>query len=314
MTQNKFTGGKFNRSDKTLDGSNRAYVNFEGLETLWFNTGTLCNIACKNCYIKSSPQNDSLVYLTLNDVKGFLRELSSDGHDTKQIGFTGGEPFMNPEIVSMTQICLQKGYQVLILTNAMRPMMRQKVKQKLLELNSSFGNQLNLRISLDHWSKASHDKERGKSSYDETLKGMRWLSENGLNMTIAGRALLAKPGENVRQEYSNLFAKHGFDIDAFNPSKTVLFPEMDETTDVPEITTSCWSILNKTPTDMMCSYSRMIVKRKGDRTPRVIACTLLPYEPEFELGKTLQDASKPVFLNHPHCAKFCVLGGASCSA
>ena len=65
---------------------------------------------------------------------------------------------------------------------------------------------------------------------------------------------------------------------------------------------------------MMCSSSRMIAKRKGDITPRVIACTLLPYEPEFELGETLQDASKPVFLTHPHCAKFCVLGGATCSA
>ena len=33
----------------------------------------------------------------------------------------------------------------------------------------------------------------------------------------------------------------------------------------------------------------------------------------FELGATLKEASKAVPLNHPHCAKFCVLGGAACS-
>ncbi len=33
----------------------------------------------------------------------------------------------------------------------------------------------------------------------------------------------------------------------------------------------------------------------------------------FELGHTLKEASRAVPLNHAHCAKFCVLGGGSCS-
>jgi len=64
----------------------------------------------------------------------------------------------------------------------------------------------------------------------------------------------------------------------------------------------------------MCASSRMVVKRKGAERPTVLACTLLAYEPEFELGQTLGEAEVDVHLNHPHCAKFCVLGGASCSA
>ena len=88
---------------------------------------------------------------------------------------------------------------------------------------------------------------------------------------------------------------------------------MDETADVPEITESCWSILGKSPSEVMCATSRMIVKRKGAEHAAVLACTLLAYDPQFELGHTLRDASKPVALNHPHCAKFCVLGSASCS-
>ena len=93
----------------------------------------------------------------------------------------------------------------------------------------------------------------------------------------------------------------------------MLFPEMDETVDVPEITTSCWDILGKREDSPMCASSRMIVKRKGAAKPSVVACTLLPYSRQFELGHTLKDAEPRVWLNHPHCAKFCVLGGASCS-
>ncbi|AMY69739.1 radical SAM domain protein [Frigidibacter mobilis] len=64
----------------------------------------------------------------------------------------------------------------------------------------------------------------------------------------------------------------------------------------------------------MCASSRMVVRRRGSAAASVTACTLLPYEPGFDLGPTLAGAAGPVALNHPHCAKFCVLGGASCSA
>jgi hypothetical protein len=45
----------------------------------------------------------------------------------------------------------------------------------------------------------------------------------------------------------------------------------------------------------------------------VLACTLLAYDRQFELGRTLAEAARPVPLNHPYCASFCVLGGAACS-
>jgi hypothetical protein len=63
----------------------------------------------------------------------------------------------------------------------------------------------------------------------------------------------------------------------------------------------------------MCANSRMVVKRKGASAPVVVACTLIAYDPRFELGADLQSALVPVSLNHPHCARFCVLGGGSCT-
>src|SRR5678809_1136643 len=92
-----------------------------------------------------------------------------------------------------------------------------------------------------------------------------------------------------------------------------VFPEMDEAADMPEITESCWAILGKSPEDVMCASSRMVVRFKGAVRPSVIACTLLPYDERFELGASLAGAFGFVPLNHPHCAKFCVLGGGACS-
>lgn len=306
--------GKFQDSFVTADGSERASVALSNPETLWFNTGTLCNIECKNCYILSSPTNDALVYITAEEVRDYLDQLEHRSWQVREIGFTGGEPFMNPQMIDMTRAALERGYDVLILTNAMLPMMRKSMRAGLLELNAAFPGKMTLRISVDHFRPALHDEERGEGSFAKTLTGMEWLRDNGFQMAVAGRTVWGETDAQSRAGYAAFFAEHGFDIDAANPGQTVLFPEMDEQVEVPEITTACWGILNKKPTDVMCASSRMVVKRRGAERPAVLACTLLPYSEEFEMGPTLEDAEKPVQLNHPHCAKFCVLGGASCSA
>jgi pyruvate-formate lyase-activating enzyme len=306
--------GKFLDPNLTAKGERRAHVALTKPETLWFNTGTLCNIECLNCYIESSPTNDRLVYITESEVVDYLDQLETREWNVREIAFTGGEPFMNPEMIGMARAALERGYDVLILTNAMRPMMRKAMKAGILDLSQAYGDKLTLRISVDHWSEELHDKERGQGSYARMIEGMVWLRDNGVRMTVAGRTVWGEDEADARKGYEDLYTAHGFDIDAHHPGETVLFPEMDEEVEVPEITTACWGILGKSPNDIMCASSRMVVKRKGADRPSVLACTLLPYDPQFELGETLAEAETPVSLNHPHCAKFCVLGGASCSA
>ncbi len=305
---------KFGDPLVTADGSARARVALSDPQTLWFNTGTLCNIECVNCYIESSPDNDRLVYITTAEVEEYLDQLEDRKWGVHEIGFTGGEPFMNPQMIDMARAALSRGYQVLILTNAMRPMMRPRVRAGLEALQDEFGEKLTLRISVDHWSAEHHDTERGSGTFERTLEGMRWLRDTGIRMAVAGRTVWGETEAASREGYARLFETEGFAIDAHDPGMTVLFPEMDETVEVPEITTACWGILNKSPNSVMCSSSRMVVKRKGAASPSVLACTLLAYDPQFELGTTLEQAEQDVSLNHPHCAKFCVLGGASCSA
>ena len=110
--------GKFQDPATTADGQARATVALSRPETLWFNTGTLCNITCANCYIESSPTNDRLVYITADEVRDYLDQIATRGWPIQEIGFTGGEPFMNPQMVDMARAALERGYRVLILTNA----------------------------------------------------------------------------------------------------------------------------------------------------------------------------------------------------
>jgi hypothetical protein len=180
-----------------------------------------------------------------------------------------------------------------------------------------------MRVSLDHYSEALHDEERGSGTFDKTIEGIDWLAHQGIALALAGRTMWGEPEENMRDGYAALIAARRWPIDAYDPVQLVLFPEMDVRADVPEITESCWAILHKDPKDVMCASSRMVVKRKGAAHPVVLPCTLLPYDPAFEMGETLAQAAHAdggmfehgaVKLCHPHCAKFCVLGGGSCSA
>ena len=302
---------KFQHPDITAKGEPRAAVPFVTLDTLWVNTGTLCNVECTHCYIESSPTNDRLVYMNAAEIIPFLDEARD--MNAREIGFTGGEPFMNPEMIAIADAALSRGFETLILTNAMRPMMRPKIREGLLHLRDRFDRLLTLRVSLDHYSAGGHDMERGAGAFEAGMAGVKWLDENGFAITIAGRSLSGESDGELRAGFSALFAERGLSLDAHDLAQLVIFPEMDPVKEVPEITTACWSILGKDPAEVMCANSRMLVKRKGAERPAVLSCTLLPYDAQFEMGASLAEAAAPVRLNHPFCAQFCVLGGASCS-
>jgi sulfatase maturation enzyme AslB (radical SAM superfamily) len=293
---------KFQNPDLTVDNQPRARVSLGRLETLWLNTGTLCNLACPSCYIESSPRNDALAYLRLAEAEAYLDEARLLGTET--IGFTGGEPFMNPDMLAMMGAALCRGFALLVLTNAMRPMRRHAAE--LAGLAATWPGRTVMRVSLDDPDPAIHDAERGPGAWRRAVDGLVWLQRAGFRVAVAGR----QQGDQgaARAAYERLFEELGLSVDHL-----VLFPTMDAAADVPEISEGCWEITGVSPSDLMCATSRMVVRPKGAAGPHVVACTLLPHDPGFALGATLAAASRAVALNHPHCARFCVLGGASCS-
>ena len=312
MDSSEVESFKFSDPDVTAAGEQRAAVDPRQLETLWINTGSLCNLTCENCYIESSPTNDRLVYISLQEVVDLLDEIERENMGTREVAFTGGEPFLNPDMVPILKACLDRDFEVLVLTNGMKTLLREKDSLEIL--HQKFSTRLKLRISLDHYKEATHALERGPRSWKPAIKSLQWLSKSGMAFAVAGRTMWNEDEDSMRAGYGEMFTREGIQLDANDPEQLILFPEMDESADVPEITTSCWSILDKNPADIMCASSRMVVKHKGDDHLSIQACTLLPYDQRFNLGRTLKESWRSVKLNHPHCAKFCVLGGGSCSA
>jgi hypothetical protein len=222
----------------------------------------------------------------------------------------------------MLEAPLAQGFRVLVLTNGLQPMLRPRLKKGLLGLLAAYGDRLTIRVSLDHYTQALHEAERGPKTFAKSLVALDWLSSAGFKTAIAGRTCWNEHEHEARDGYATLIAERGWRIDPADPLALVLLPEMDVTQDVPEISVGCWQVLGKSPHELMCASSRMIVKRKGDARPTVVPCTLLPFDLAFSMGATLDGAARAdggmfddgrVKLCHPHCAKFCALGGGSCS-
>lgn len=302
---------KFQNPEVTAKGEARAAVALVGLHTLWINTGSLCNIECTGCYIESGPRNDRLAYITRGEVSAFLDEIARDGLGTREIGFTGGEPFMNRDLPAMAGDALAQGFRVLILTNAMAPLWQKRAA--VADLARRYGKALALRVSIDHFTPEGHEAVRGANSWHPMMRGLKWLADLDVTLSVAARQPVGETEAETRTGFADLFTAEGITLDARTPRDLVVFPDMDAARDVPEITTACWDILGVDPASIMCATARMVIKRKGAAAPVVLPCTLLPYDHRFEMGPTLADAGGPVALNHPHCATFCVLGGANCS-
>jgi pyruvate-formate lyase-activating enzyme len=271
-------------------------VKLEGLETLWVNTGTLCNLACTKCFMESTPTNDSLSYFPLAALEKILAEAPPE---LSEIDFTGGEPFMNPDIMPMLQAALGAGKRVLVLTNAMRPMQRHATA--LAGLIAAYPGQLSLRVSLDHYLPDRHEALRGADSFAPTINGLKFLAEAGATLSIASRTPWGETEAMMQAGFTRLFADHGLPA-----IPLILFPEMDSCASqaLPVTARAVADVPSEKP--LMCRTSRMVLLRKGETAPRIAPCTLLP-------DSTLAAWDEPVTLEHPHCAQFCVYGGASCA-
>ena len=246
------------------------------------------------------------------DVVPFLDEIARLPEPVSLIGFTGGEPFMNPNFIGILDETLRRGFETLTLTNALKPMEHRK--SDIARLAKRYGPRMRIRVSIDDFRARVHDAERGAGAFAHAVEGLTWLWRTGVELEIAARFLSGDDEDALRRGFTALLAECRIGIDCDDDRALLFFPEMRPDIAPPEITDACWSILKKSPDEVMCSCARMVVKRKGADAPAVTACTLLPYDARFELGATLSEAIRAVPLAHPYCATFCVLGGGSCGS
>lgn len=291
----------------TRAGEPRGHIDADRLRELWIHTGTACNLACPFCLEGSHPGDNRLPAMKLEDVRPFIREAVELG--VEQFSFTGGEPFV---IRDFTRILdhASRHRPCFVLTNGTAPLLR-RTHQILPLKNNPFP--VRFRVSLDYPDAARHDVDRGAGSFAESLQGIRWLHDNGFDVSIARQMEEGEDEAAVEAAFRRIFRQHGIPENlAFTAFPDFGTPGTEDGS--PEVTETC---MEKYPSresrsHFMCTYTRMLVKR-GERV-RVYACTLVDDDPQYDLGGTLRESlDERIMLRHHRCFA-CYRFGASCSA
>lgn len=143
---------------------------------LWLYTNYDCNLRCSYCVARSSP-NAPRRALGLANVHRLVDEAVELGFS--EIFFTGGEPFILPDIYAMLSYSSQR-VKTSVLTNSMI------IKGKRLEnLLAVANDSLTIQVSLDGGRAEHHDAYRGRGSWEQTVAGLKLLQENGLRVRIS---------------------------------------------------------------------------------------------------------------------------------
>jgi pyruvate-formate lyase-activating enzyme/predicted phosphodiesterase len=151
---------------------------------LWLYTNFHCNLACDYCVVASSPRATPRS-LGLERVCALVDEAVREGF--RELYLTGGEPFLEPDIVAMLDYASARIHTV-VLTNAM--LFTGRRRRELARLagrtpQQGAGERLVIQTSLDGARAGTHDLWRGAGSFERTLEGTRWAREQGLPLRVA---------------------------------------------------------------------------------------------------------------------------------
>jgi MoaA/NifB/PqqE/SkfB family radical SAM enzyme len=297
------------------------------LEDLWIMQGSLCDLKCKHCYTASSPVNDRLQQITAAELRPHL--LAAARHGVCRIYFTGGEVFVNHEVLRgkterneeflESLACALEIAPVEILTNA-----RKHIRSHtgpLAALRQRYGERLTLRITLESPRAAEHDAIRGKGTFAQTVETIVALGRVGFVPVITAERpfLTEETDEQIRIAFEHVFEPHGVRVEV-NLIENLL--EMGHRLvqlaaagwqPSPEVfvTTGCFAILNRPPESLMCHFTRCIQKIDGKL--RYYPCPVIYDNRQFELGGTLEESLRRVYIAHKNCYDYCLKGrGASC--
>ena len=131
---------------------------------LWLYTNFHCNLACSYCSVASSPQARRRS-VGLDRFRALVDEAVAEGFT--EVYVTGGEPFLEPDIVEMVLYATDR-LDVVLLTNGMLYQ-----GWRLEQLKRLAGRErLVLQTSIDAASAPGHDVNRGAGSWQKAMDGL----------------------------------------------------------------------------------------------------------------------------------------------
>jgi MoaA/NifB/PqqE/SkfB family radical SAM enzyme len=280
-------------------------VSLQSLDTLWFQVGgTVCNLACTHCFVSCSPTNHTHELIGLAEVRRYLEEAAALG--VREYYFTGGEPFLNPEMEAILAATLEVG-PAGVLTNGL--LLDPARCARLRALADAADYSLDLRISLDGYDAATNDPIRGAGTFDRILEGVGNLAAVGINpvltvtevcteaSTDAGKACFFELLRGLGLDRPRLKVLPVFHIGA-EAERGGAYESWQRLRDRDEAPEGGWDHLQ-------CSACRMVTDQG------VWVCPILVNEPSGKMGETLADTLGSFPLEHPACWT-CHVHGVSC--
>jgi len=289
----------------TSPGESTAQVALQQLDALWFQVGgTICNLWCTHCFISCSPKNHSFAFMPRALVRRYLEESVPLG--VKEYYFTGGEPFMNRELLGILEDTLALG-PASVLSNGL--LLSPKIAEALRQLAGHSAYTLELRISLDGVSAATNDPIRGAGTFDRVLAGVRNIVAAGfLPIMTCMQSWPDHEHDNVLAGFCAVLAGIGY-----TRPRLKILPQLRlgrEAGRERGYFTTEWvtpEMMNGYDDHLLlCSNSRMATARG------VFVCPILIEQPDARLGDTLADSMQPYSLRHQACYT-CYVNGAICS-
>ncbi|HEX4953793.1 MAG TPA: radical SAM protein [Thermoanaerobaculia bacterium] len=279
-------------------------VGLSSLDTLWFQVaGTLCNLACTHCFISCSPTNHTHEHLRLAEVERHLAEAVALG--VKEYYFTGGEPFLNPEMEAILEATLRVG-PANVLTNGLLLDPGRCTRLAALAAGSDYS--LDLRVSLDGFTAEANDPIRGRGTFERVLAGVRNLAAVGLNPVLTVTEVYDENGSaQGKDHFFELLRGLGLAKPRLKVLPVFHIGAEAERSRAYE----SWERLSEGDSPaggwehLQCSTCRMVTDQG------VWVCPILVNEPGGRMGATLADTLGPFELSHPACWT-CHVHGVSC--
>ena len=265
---------------------------FPYLETLWLQvTGTLCNLTCKHCFITCGPNNASHPMMSTAEVTQAVDE--AIGFGVREFYFTGGEPFLHPEIEALIAFVLERA-PLSILTNGL--LIDAPRADRLAKLAAASPYSLDLRISLDGFTADQNDPIRGRGTFDKIIGAVTRCASAGIDPILTITEVVSAT-EATLPAFQQLLAEAGISRPRlkFLPPLRLGREARRDRGYADEERLFEGDLLPDEVFSLACGTGRMVTA-KG-----VYPCPILIEAKGARMGDRLSDALHPIQLSHQAC-------------
>lgn len=273
------------------------------LDTLWVQVGgSLCNLACTHCFVSCGPDVHRHEQMSRATVWTHVADAVALG--VKEVYFTGGEPFLHPELLDILADTLAVAPATVLTNGTLLPA---RTVDALVELGGQARHSLELRVSLDGPTPAEHERFRGAGNFERVLTGIVRLSAAGLLPIVTVTHAPDVDRLALRERYLELLRARGVSRPRLKLLPLFKHGRAAALTGgyVPVETLAGLAPEAFDPTRLQCAHGRAVT---GDGA---YVCPLLVDEPAARMGARLAAASGPFTLRHGACYT-CHVTGMTC--